>query len=55
MIEIDRNWYKPEIITAAVLKTSRNPEDARKLAAFLSSPAAVKVFEKYGFLPLDSK
>lgn len=55
MIEIDPGWYKPEVITAAVLKTSRNPENARKLADFLSSPAAVKVFEKYGFLPLDSR
>ncbi len=54
IIEIDKGWYKPEIITAAVLKTSRNPEDARKLAVFLSSPSAVKVFGKYGFLPLDT-
>ena len=53
MIEIDKSLYTPEVITAAVLKTSRDPEEARKLAVFLSTASAVKIFEKYGFLPLD--
>jgi molybdate transport system substrate-binding protein len=55
MIEIDKSLYSPEIITSAVLKTSRHPKDARKLADFLSSTPAVKIFEKYGFLPLNSQ
>ena len=55
MIEIDKKLYSPEIITSAVLKTSRHPVDARKLADFLSSKPAVKIFEKYGFLPLNSQ
>ncbi len=55
MIEVDKSWYKPDVITAAVLKASRNPEDARKLATFLSTASAVKVFNKFGFLPLDSQ
>ncbi len=55
MIEIDKDWYTPEIITAAVLKTSKHPQVAAELAAFLSSPSAVTVFEKYGFLPLQKR
>ncbi len=52
MIDIDPEWYTPEIISVAVLKTSRNPEAARTFTDFMSSPAAVRVFEKHGFLPL---
>ena len=52
MIEIDSSWYTPEIVKAAVLKTSPHPDEARKLAEFLSSPAAVATFGKYGFLPV---
>lgn len=55
MIPIDKSWYKPEIITAAVLKTSSDPKLARKLAEFLSSPRAVEVFGKFGFLPLSAR
>ena len=55
MIEIDKGWYTPEVITAAVLKTSRNPEIARKLASFLTTASAIKIFEKYGFLPLNRR
>ena len=35
----------------AVTKESKNADAARKFAAFLASPAARAVFEKYGFLP----
>ncbi len=35
----------------AVMKDSKNGDAARKLAAFLASPDARAVFEKYGFLP----
>ncbi len=35
----------------AVMKESKNAEAARKLAAYLASPAARTVFAKYGFLP----
>ena len=55
MIEIHKSWYTAEVITAAVLKTSRNPDDARRFATFLSTASAVRVFEKYGFLPLDCR
>ena len=52
MIEIDPSWYKPEIVTAGVLKATKQAEAARKLAEFLSSPQGVKVFGQYGFLPV---
>lgn len=52
MIEIDSSWYTPEIVKAAVLKTSPHPDEARNLAEFLSSPAAIETFGKYGFLPV---
>lgn len=35
----------------AVVKDSKQPEAARKFAAYLASPAAQAVFAKYGFLP----
>jgi molybdate transport system substrate-binding protein len=49
--DIDSCWYTPEIVTVAVLKSSSNPEAARKLALFLGSTHAVEIFGKYGFLP----
>ena len=51
MFEIDDSWYSPEIVTVGVLKTSAQADKAKELAEFLSSPEAVKVFGKYGFLP----
>lgn len=52
MFEIDNTWYTPEIVKAAVLKTSPHPEEAKKLAEFISSPQAVETFGRYGFLPV---
>lgn len=49
--EIDPDWYRPEIVTVAALKTASDPEMARKLAQYFGSPYAVEVFGKYGFLP----
>ena len=55
MHEIDPSWYKPEIVAAAVLKSSKNPDAARKLADFLCSPVGVKTFEEYGFKRVEKK
>ena len=55
MHEIDPTWYKPEIVAAAVLKSSANPDAARKLANFLCSPVGVKTFEAYGFKRVEKK
>lgn len=52
MLEIDPSWYKPEIVTAGVLLASKRTTEAKKLADFLASPSSVKVFERYGFLPV---
>lgn len=52
MVEIDPAWYKPEIVTAGVLKATNQAEAAQKLAEFLSSPLGVEVFAEYGFLPV---
>ncbi|MDR2844678.1 MAG: molybdate ABC transporter substrate-binding protein [Puniceicoccales bacterium] len=42
----------PEITyPAAVIKSSKSPDAAKKFAAYLSTPEAQKVFAKYGFLP----
>jgi molybdate transport system substrate-binding protein len=51
MFEIDNTWYTPEIVKAAVLKSSQHPEQAQKLAEFISSPYGIETFGKYGFLP----
>ncbi|MEP6822204.1 MAG: molybdate ABC transporter substrate-binding protein [Chthoniobacterales bacterium] len=37
----------------AVLQSSREPERARKLADYLASPPAQKIFAKFGFLPAN--
>ena len=43
----------PEITYAvAVMKESRNLETARRLVNYFQSPAAVRAFEKYGFVVL---
>ena len=35
----------------AVIKSSKEPERAKKLADYLAGPAAQKIFEKFGFIP----
>lgn len=37
----------------AVLQSSRDPERARRFADYLASPAALKIFVKFGFLPAN--
>ena len=37
----------------AVVKDSKNPESAKKLAAYLASKPALDIFEKYGFVTKD--
>ena len=41
--------HKPVIYPAAVIKSSKRPDEAKKFLAFTSSDAAKKVFEKFGF------
>ena len=48
--DINRRWYNPEVVTIAVLKTSKLIEKADKLAEYFDSANSIKIFSKYGFL-----
>jgi molybdate transport system substrate-binding protein len=52
MVSIPTEYYQAEVIAAAVLHSAADPDLAGQLADYLSSVAAVVVFEKFGFLPL---
>ncbi len=52
MVSIPTEYFQAEVIAAAVLQSAAEPEVAGQLAEYLSSNAAVDVFEKFGFLPL---
>jgi len=52
MITIPDTLYEPETVGVAVLKTTADREAACLLRDFLSSPQAVTVFTRFGFLPL---
>lgn len=43
------NSHKPVIYPAAVIKDSKNIDEAKKFLDFTSSDTAKKIFEKYGF------
>lgn len=43
------NSYAPVIYPVAVMKRTKNPNVAKQFEAFVSSPAARSVFQKYGF------
>lgn len=51
--DINREWYKPEVVTMAVLNTSKNIEQSNRLAEYFSRPESIKIFVKYGFLPAN--
>ncbi len=53
IIPIPPAYFQTEIIAAAVLKSSSNPELARQLCEYMGSASAVDVFGQYGFLPLE--
>lgn len=41
--------HSPVIYPLAIIKNSKNVEDAKKFADFLAGPQATEVFKKYGF------
>jgi molybdate transport system substrate-binding protein len=51
--DINREWYKPEVVTVAVLNTSKKIDRAKRVAEYFSRPDSIKIFIKYGFLPVD--
>ena len=44
-----KDSHSPVIYPLAVIKNSKNLDDAKKFADFLASPQAAEVFKKYGF------
>ena len=53
IVPIPQAYFQSEIIAVAILKSATNTDLARILADYLSSDHAVKVFQQYGFLPLE--
>ncbi|MBE9168485.1 molybdate ABC transporter substrate-binding protein [Pleurocapsales cyanobacterium LEGE 06147] len=46
--------YSPVVYPIAVLQDSANPEAAKELEDFLFTPEAQTIFEKYGFMSVNS-
>lgn len=42
--------HAPVVYPVAVIRDSKNPSAAKQFAAFLSSPRAAAIFQKYGFV-----
>lgn len=55
MLPIPEEYFEPEIIAAAVLDSSGDPDAAAGLCAFLASPESIEVFKQFGFLPLPEE
>jgi molybdate transport system substrate-binding protein len=47
-----KDSHSPVVYPLAIIKNSKNIEDAKKIADFLASPQATEVFKKYGFQSL---
>lgn len=52
MLEIPGDWYQPEVVPVAVLKTAQHPQAAQAFADLLASPEGLQAFTAAGFLPL---
>ncbi len=52
IVPIPPEYFQAEIIAAAVLDSTLQPELSDQMRDYLSSPNAVTVFERYGFVPL---
>ncbi|MBW2030992.1 MAG: molybdate ABC transporter substrate-binding protein [Deltaproteobacteria bacterium] len=53
MIPIPSAYFEAETVAVAVLTTALAREAATALQDFVSSPKAINVFQKFGFLPLE--
>ena len=53
VLQIPDNMYRPIKQELVILKRTREPEAARELANFLSSPTAQKIIEEYGYKPMS--
>ena len=52
MLPIPEEYFQPETIAAAVLKSSPHPKVAAEFCAFLGSKESIEIFKQFGFLPL---
>jgi molybdate transport system substrate-binding protein len=52
MFDIPANYYTPDIIGIAVLKTAKNTALAEQFKAFASSPGGIASFTRFGFMAL---
>jgi molybdate transport system substrate-binding protein len=50
-VEINADWYTPEVIATGVLGCAARPELARQFAQYVASSAGVQAFTDAGFLP----
>lgn len=53
MVSIPRAWFEPEVIAAAVLQSASAPDVAQEFCDYLGSDSGVRVFQEYGFLPIE--
>ncbi len=53
MIDIPADYFTPEIVAIAILKTSIEVELAEQFQRFVSSSTGIDYFVKFGFLPLE--
>jgi molybdate transport system substrate-binding protein len=53
MVPVPRRFFTPDVVGVGVLATTTRPAEAKRLADFLSSARAVKVFNRFGFKSLD--
>ncbi len=53
MVDIPPEYFIPETVAAAVLKSTKDEHLADALCRYLSSDHGVSVFKTYGFLPLN--
>lgn len=53
MIEIPVDYFEPEIIAIAVLKSSRKRELAARFQHFVASSEGIEYFEESGFVPVE--
>jgi molybdate transport system substrate-binding protein len=55
MVPIPKDYFQPETIAIAVLKSTTAPEWALLFQDFMAKPSSISVFEHFGFLPLRDK
>ncbi len=55
IVPIPPDYFQPETIAIAALKSSNHPEAAVQFCYFMTSDQSISVFESFAFLPLPEK